>query len=172
MQKPTLYLFVGYPGAGKTTAAHLIKEKTGGVHLWADYERQRMFGVPIYTEEENNKLYAYLNNLTFDLLKSGKCVIFDTNFNFLKDRQHLRDIARAANANAFVIWINTPKELAKKRAVEQSENQRTRIYGNMSEADFDRIATHLEAPDENEDVIKIDGSRLNSQELLERLKLA
>ncbi len=172
MQKPTLYLFVGYPGAGKTTAAHLIKEKTGGVHLWADYERQRMFGEPKHTDDENNELYAYLNNLTSDLLKAGKCVIFDTNFNFLRDRQHLRDIARNANANAYVIWITTPKELAKKRAVELSDNQRTRVYGNMSEADFDRIASHLEVPTDNEDVIKIDGSKLNSQELSEKLNLA
>ena len=33
MQKPTLFMMFGYPGAGKTTTAEIINELTGAEHL-------------------------------------------------------------------------------------------------------------------------------------------
>ncbi len=172
MQKPKLYLFLGYPGAGKTTAAQYIQQKTGAALLWADYERRKMFGQPTYSAEENSKLYEYLDKKAAELLGDGKSVIFDTNFNFYRDREELRNIAARQNADAVTIWVTTPKEIAKHRAVEESLNQGTRLYGNMSEEDFERIASHLEEPNDNENVVKINGSNLDSHDLLERLDLS
>jgi predicted kinase len=86
VQKPTLFLFLGYPGAGKTTAAQFIQQKTGAELLWADFERRQMFGQPTYSEAENDELYGYLDKQAAHILNQGKSVIFDTNFNFLIDR--------------------------------------------------------------------------------------
>ena len=171
MSKPQLYIFVGYPGAGKTTVAQIIHEKTGAVHIWADYERQRMFGTPDHTAPESKKLYHYLNHVTGHLLQTGKSVIFDTNFNFHKDREHLRKIAASHDAETTIIWITTPKAVAKRRAIEESDGQATRLYGNMSDADFERIAGHLQPPGEDEKVIKIDGTDLDVAELTRLLNL-
>jgi predicted kinase len=171
VQKPVLYLFVGYPGAGKTTAARLIQKYTGAVHLWADYERQKMFGDPTHSEDENDIFYTYLNDWTGTLLEQGKSVIFDTNFNFKSDRKHLKAIAEKNDALTQVIWINTPKGLSKKRAVLQSHDQDTRVYGNMTNTDFERIASHLEPPDESEHPVIIDGSNLDTSALLTQLHI-
>jgi predicted kinase len=163
--KPRLYLFVGYPGAGKTTIAKFIEAQTGAVHIWADKERQKMFSEPAHSWEESQKLYAELNQQADRLLAEGKSVIFDTNFNFKKDRDHLREIASRNAAEAVVIWVVTPAELSKKRATQESEGQHTRLFGDMSSTTWDRIAGHLEAPGEDEKVIKIDGTNVDEQQL-------
>src|SRR5262245_4051522 len=98
MNGPTLYLMLGYPGSGKTTTAKVIHALNGAVHLWADHIRRERFGTPSYTHKENLDLYNHMNELTGELLAAGNSVIFDTNFNFYKDREHLRDIAETHNA--------------------------------------------------------------------------
>lgn len=169
---PTLYLFVGYPGSGKTTVAQIICAATGAVHLWADRERQDMFVEPTHDLTESQKLYRHLNSKTDKLLRQGKSVVFDTNFNFYKDREHMRRIAKGAGADIKLIWIQTPKELAKHRAVNDSHDKPTRLYGNMSEAVFERIAGHLEPPRPEELPIIFVGEKLQKTEVIHKLNLA
>lgn len=162
MEKPTLYLFIGYPGAGKTTTAEIIAEKTGAEHLWADAERHRMFPNPTHSLEESNELYDRLNSQAEDLLKEGKSVIFDTNFNFYGDRQKLRDIADAVGAETVVVWVTTPKEVSRRRSV-GSHMERNGYPMTMSEEQFNAIVDKLEPPTKDEKIIKIDGTKLDRQ---------
>ncbi|MDB5164417.1 MAG: hypothetical protein JWL89_43 [Candidatus Saccharibacteria bacterium] len=168
MNKPRLYLFVGYPGAGKTTVAQALEEATGAVHLWADDERHKMFPNPTHSHQESTELYERLNERAEELLKAGKSVIFDTNFNFYNDREHLRQIAERSGAEAIVIWVTTPKEISKKRAV-QSDMTRNGYEVLMSEQQFDDIVCKLEPPTESEKVLKIDGTNFDKQELMRLL---
>jgi predicted kinase len=161
MKAPTLYLMLGYPGAGKTTVSGIIHHFTGAVHLWADHERNKRFAHPTHSHQENLELYKQLNRETAELLIQGKSVIFDTNFNFYKDRERLRAIAADAGASCVIIWVATRKDLARIRAVEQSEGQKTRVWGNMSIEDFERIAGGLEEPRHHEKVIKLDGEHID-----------
>ncbi|HVX24024.1 MAG TPA: ATP-binding protein [Candidatus Saccharimonadales bacterium] len=168
MSQPTLYLFIGYPGAGKTTLARMIHEATGAVHLWADHERQKQFGQPTHSETESNELYRRLNDQTMQLLKSGQSVIFDTNFNFRKDRQYLRDIAERAGAQSITIWVTTSRELARQRAV-HDDNLRNGYHAVMSGEQFDAIANKLQPPEYDEKIINIDGTQLDKTTALQQL---
>jgi predicted kinase len=162
MKKPVLYLLIGYPGSGKTSAAKVIAETTGAIHLLADAERHRLFPNPTHSLEESTELYDRLNDETETLLADGKSVVFDTNFNFYGDRQKLRDIAERQGAETVVVWVVTPVEIARERAV-GTDMERNGYMMSMTNAQFQAIVSKLEPPRENEKVIKIDGAKLDSQ---------
>jgi predicted kinase len=152
----TLFLMVGYPGSGKTTISKIIHEQTGAVHLWADRERRLMFSTPTHSPEESRRLYDHLNDVTDRLLGEGKSVVFDTNFNFYKDRQHLREIASRHGAKTRIIWVTTSKEVAKRRAVHDRTLRNDYEYV-LPESEFERMSDHLQPPHEDEHPVKLDG---------------
>ncbi len=160
-----LYLMVGYPGAGKTTAAQMLHDLTGAEHLWADHIRKEQFQEPTYSQQESNQLYDAMNQQTEELLKQGKSVIFDTNFNFYKDRQKLRQIATDAGAQTVLIWVQAPRPVAKQRATTNAHQQDSRVLGNMTEQDFERLSNHLEEPRPDEQAIVLDGTNLTKEQI-------
>jgi predicted kinase len=168
MHTPTLFLMVGYPGSGKTTASRHIAELTGAVHLWADHERNKRFSPVTHNHAENLELYAQLNKETRELLHEGKSVVFDTNFNFYKDRKKLRVLAAKEGARTIVIWIVTPKELARERATEHETD--TRVWGGMPLAHFERIAGNLQEPDAAEKAIRLDGTHITREHIEQMLR--
>ncbi|HEV7453868.1 MAG TPA: ATP-binding protein [Candidatus Saccharimonadales bacterium] len=161
MNKPTLFLMLGYPGAGKTTASRIIHKLTGAEHLWADRERKKMFTDPAYTHAENLELYDQLNKDTAALLGAGKSVIFDTNFNFYKDRERLRDIGGQHGAHTVVVWVTVPKDIARERATKDAHMQDTRVLGDMPVEHFERMSSNLQEPRNSEDFIHLDGTRID-----------
>lgn len=160
---------LGYPGAGKTTVAQLIAEETGAVHIWSDLERHRMFAEPTHAKTESRRLYDNLNRQTDKLLSEGRSVVFDTSFNHRHDRDLLREIALKHGAETVVIWLTTPVEVARQRAV-HAEVVRNGYDFSMTPEQFERIASHLETPGKDEKVIKIDGVKLDREALKELLK--
>jgi len=162
---------LGYPGAGKTTTAKIIHDLTGAEHLWADHVRREMYKTPTYSHQENLHLYAHLNDTTDKLLSVGKSVIFDTNFNFYKDRRRLQEMAAKYGAKTVVFWIQAPKKLAKQRAtIDAHLHKHTRILGHMPEVDFERMATNLEPPHDDEVVITFDGAQVNEEVVRDKLQ--
>jgi predicted kinase len=160
MNRPTLYLFIGYPGGGKTTLAKTLAQATGAKHLWADVERHKLFPNPTHSHEESTALYDQLNKATEYLLAQGKSVIFDTNFNYKADREKLRNIAMRRRADTVVLWITTSVDVARARALD-TEQHRNGYDMHMSEQRFNAIVGKLEPPTEDEHVIKIDNPKLD-----------
>lgn len=167
MNSPILYLMLGYPGSGKTTTAKELHEITGAVHIWADHERQKMVENPQHTYEESLELYKQLNARTNQLLAAGLSVIFDTNFNYYKDREKLRRIASRHNAKSVLIWVRTPKELAQARATEQV---RFPYSDSMPHERFNRKVKNLQKPRSNEQYIEVDGTKITTEYIKKVLK--
>lgn len=170
MSRPKLYYFIGYPGSGKTTIAEIIHDITGAKHIWADFERNRLYLNPTHSEEESKDLYSKLDTAAEYLLKNGDSVIYDTNFNFENDRQKMRDMAAEHGAEAILIWVTTPKETSKKRAVHTSTIRNGYNY-HMTTEEFDSIAAKLELPKNYENYLKIDGTKLDTKMIAELLNL-
>lgn len=156
---------MGYPGAGKTTVARMISKATGAVHLWSDIERHKMFGNPTHSEEESVELYDELNKRTDSILAEGRSVVFDTSFNFRLDRHKLKGIADRRGAGTVVLWVTMPLEEARKRSV-GTGRRRNGYHTRMTQKHFDELVSKLEPPAEDENVIKIDGLKLDRDTVL------
>src|ERR1700693_1036268 len=113
MPTPTLYLMLGYPGAGKTTTAKIIAELTGAVHLSSDETRQVLFAYPTFKEHEHAQLYSHLDRELEKLMKESKDVIYDANLNRHRHRLEKYALAKRHDYQVKLIWVQTPEELAK-----------------------------------------------------------
>lgn len=162
---------MGYPGSGKTSAALEIAQLTGAEHLWADKIRRQRLGQPTYSHQENMHLYQEMNQRVAELLATGKSVVFDTAFNFYKDREHLREVARSHGAECVLLWLKVDRDTAKERAL-MSEIQAIRPLGHdMKPEDFERMADNLEAPHADEAYIALDGTQITSDYIRKQLNL-
>ncbi len=170
MHKPTLYLMLGYPGAGKTTAAEIIAKLTGATHLSSDSIRLELFPAPKFTVEEHRTLYKTLDERTEELLTKGKDVIYDANLNHLQYRQEKYAICKRVGAEPKLIWVQTAREIAKKRA---SDSHRAKLWvmGENPEQMFDRLVNVFVDPIENEQYVTMDGTKITSNYVRETLAL-
>jgi len=159
MTQPILYMLLGYPGAGKTTAAKIIEKLSGAHRLTSDEERLKRFSTPHFTESEHTQLYRQLDDETEELLASGQSVIYDANLNRYTHRADKYEICRRTNARAVLIWLDTDRDLSERRS---SNIKRQKLWpvGETPQAMFERIANLIEPPRDNETPIILDGSAL------------
>ncbi|HEX5797362.1 MAG TPA: ATP-binding protein [Candidatus Saccharimonadales bacterium] len=173
MSKPTLYLMLGYPGAGKTTVAEHIATLTGAVHLNSDQFRLHMFDKPLgITDAEHDRMYEMLDHITERTLSSGKSVIYDANLNRYAHRKEKYDIAERTGAQARLVWVTTDEPTARQRAtVEAPKHPRHRPFGNMKTEVFARLISEIEPPKETEQTITIDGNLISYTKIKKALEL-
>lgn len=162
MQKPTLHLLMGLPGSGKTTLAKTIQKLTKASRLSSDDYRLQIYPEPTFSQEEHDNLYSLIDHSAEHLLASGHDVIYDANLNRLIHRQEKYALAKKYNAKVVLWWVKTPKELSRKRRIED-QNQTLLPEGDTAENMFERIASVLEEPNHDEKYIEIDGTNLKEQ---------
>ncbi len=166
----TLYLMLGYPGAGKTTTAEVIHKLTGAVHLSSDTLRTEMFVSPTFDQAEHDALYKALDEKTETLLGQGKSVIYDANLNRYQHRLDKYGICQRTGAKPVLVWVQTPKELAKQRATETDRLHLVPKNETLAQM-FDRIAGIIEEPGANEPHTVIDGTKVSPEYVAKHLDI-
>lgn len=148
---------LGYPGAGKTTVATMLQELTGGVRFSSDELRVQLFSHPTFTESEHQELYKQLDGrLEAAMNAKTPVIIYDANVNRRIHREEKYKIARQYGYQAVLVWVQTPKELAKERRINDAHHHLVPAHENI-ETMFDRIAHIFETPEQDEKYITIDG---------------
>lgn len=171
MQKPTLYLMLGYPGAGKTTTANIIHELTGAVHLSSDELRGEIFPKPDFSQQEHENLYKTIDQTSEHLLQQGKSVIYDANLNRLQHRQEKYAICKKAGATPVLLWVQAPRSIAKQRAA-YIDRQHLVPDNETPDEMFERIANVIEEPKNDEPYTVIDGTKVTKEYVAGLLHLA
>ena len=170
-QSPTLYLLLGLPGSGKTTAAKQIASLTGAVHLSSDSFRLSLFEKPQFTQDEHDALYKMLDYMCELLLKSGTSVVYDANLNRLSHRQEKYRLAKKLAVKPVLFWLQVPKALAKKRRI-ATQDKLLVPHDESPHVMFERIADVFEAPLKTEKYTELDGAKITEVYMHKKLLLA
>lgn len=161
MSKPTLYLLLGLPGSGKTTAAKQLAQLTGAVHLSSDGFRLSLFDKPTFSQDEHDSLYKMLDYMCELLLKNGTSVVYDANLNRLKHRQEKYVLAKKLNADVKLFWLQVHRDMAKQRRLDTQHP--LLVPTNETAHDlFERVADIFEPPNESEPNIPLDGTKITA----------
>ncbi len=105
--QPTLTLFCGLPGSGKTTLAKRLEQTGKGIRICTD-EWQERLGVDQSNEEFHEKLQARLYELALVLLRSGQDVILEDGFWQPSERSQKRADAKSCNARTEMHFFDLP----------------------------------------------------------------
>ena len=160
---------LGYPGAGKTTAAKIIQKLTSAEYLSSDELRGQLFTKSSFTQEEHDKLYGELDGQLDRIMGMSKNVIYDANLNRHIHRQEKYDLAKKYEYKTVLVWVQTPKEVARRRRVEEAAHHHLVPSHETPLEMFERSAKVFEQPEGQEEYISLDGTKLDQDYVLSAL---
>jgi predicted kinase len=123
--KAIVYLICGFIGAGKTTFAKKLEERTGAVRITKDEWSIHLIGNdPAFDgyAEWDAKIIELSRDFAFYLAGKGIDVIMDEGFWGKGERENLRRQISAIDADAVVYYVDTPIEKIRERVTERNSN--------------------------------------------------
>jgi predicted kinase len=165
LNQRTIFLVIGYPGAGKSYFSRQFAEVIDGIHLSDDRIRHELFGEPSYDKNEHDVVSRIRNYILDEMVKSEKSIIIDANLN-KAERKRIREQLRPQKSPIVTIWVQTDLETSFTRASNRDRRQTDDKYTtSMSFEVFDKIQKHFRRPDRDEAVV-ISGKHLFKTQLV------
>ena len=156
-RKPIVYLICGFIGAGKTTFAKKLEEKTGAVRITKDEWSIRFIGneptIDGY-EEWDQKICGLSRDVAFQLAEKGIDVIIDEGFWEKELRDEMRRRTSTIGAKAVMYYVETPIETIRERVVGRNNNL-TKDSFKISREMLDNYLMYWQPPSEDEDYILV-----------------
>ena len=152
---PIVYLICGFIGAGKTTFAKKLENKTGAVRITKDEWSIRFIGndptIDGYAEWDR-KIIGLSRDVAFYLAEKGIDVIMDEGFWEKETRDEMRRRIAGIGAKAVMYYVDTPIETIRDRAL-QRNNRPTKDSFEISREMLDNYLMYWQPPREDEDYI-------------------
>ena len=153
--KATVYILCGFIGAGKTTFAKKLEERTGAVRVTKDEWLIRMVGndptIDGY-EDYNRRMWELSRDVAFQLAAKGIDVIIDEGFWAKEQRDEMRRRTEEVGAQAVVYFLDTPIETIRERVAQRTLDpgkESFKISGDL----LDGYLTHWQPPGEDEEYV-------------------
>lgn len=154
----TIYLICGFIGAGKTTFAKKLEEKTGAVRITKDEWSIRLIGNDPTIEgyaQWDSKIIGLSRDFAFYLAEKGIDIILDEGFWERETRDVMRKRADAIGASVVMYYLDTPIETIRKRVLERNSNL-TKESFEISNEMLEGYLKYWEAPsEEDEEFIRV-----------------
>ena len=154
-RKSIVYLICGFIGAGKTSFAKKLEEKTGAVRVTKDEWSIRFIGndptIDGYAEWDR-KIIDLSRDFAFYLVGKGVDVIMDEGFWEKETRDEMRRRADAIGAKVVMYYLETPVETIRERVVGRNNNLTGDSF-KISREMLDNYLKDWQPPTEDEDYI-------------------
>lgn len=158
LNKPTLILLYGFPGAGKTFFARQFCDDIQAAHVQGDRIRDQLFDKPRYDKQENEIIEHLMQYMAEEFLAAGMSVVYDMNAARMSQRRILRDLARSAKAESLLIWLQVDIESAFARSAKRDKRRVDDKYAvKLDRSTFESITGHMQNPTQTEDFMVISG---------------
>lgn len=158
LNKPTLILLYGFPGAGKSFFARQLCEDIQAAHIQGDRIRYELFEEPRYDKQENDVVSHLMEYMAQEFLNAGISVVYDINAARVGQRRLLRELARKAKAHSILIWLQIDVESAFTRAVKRDRRKADDKYAmTLDRTTFDAQAGQMQNPEPTEEFFVISG---------------
>lgn len=148
IEQPTLHLFCGLPGSGKTTLAKKIEAETGAIRLCPD-EWMGSLGLDMFDDDTRDKLEWRLWRLAKDLLRQGQSVIVENGFWTRAERDERREQIKGLNAKIAMHYMDVPFEELLRR-IDIRNNQVAYDIVPLTRELMEEYAQTFEPPSEEE----------------------
>lgn len=113
--RPALVLLSGLPGAGKTTFALLLAERTGAAVVESDAVRHEIAVRPNYTRAESRSVFETVEVRARESLLTGSDVIIDATNLTRHDRARFVRLTRNVRARLVIVRLVAPYEILVER---------------------------------------------------------
>jgi len=141
----TLFLMVGLPAAGKTTAARELAAMHQALRLTPDHWMIPLFGDSL-ADGKRWVLEGRLISVALQALRLGISVILDYGLWGRDERSALRWLARSAGAACQVVYLPVDQDIQLARVAHRQETAPHQTFP-MSEADLAAWREQFQAPD-------------------------
>ena len=152
MRQPTLFLTVGLPATGKTTAARRIESEQKALRLTKDEWAKALYG-PENPPSATDVIEGRLIEIGLRALELGVDVVLDFGLWSRDERSALRQAAADVGARVQIHYFElTPAE--QRRRLDQRQDEASHTTWHMSDDELARWAATIDVPTPGE----LDGS--------------
>lgn len=148
MTAPVLYLTVGLPGVGKTTAAKQIAEREGILRLTPDEWMAPLFGHSDAGGRRDN-LEGRMIDVARQVLLSGVGVVLDFGCWSPEERWAIRAIAEACGGRFEMVLVEVEEAVRRRRALQRWLEAPETTF-EMTEAEHDAYQAAFRRPTDDE----------------------